>query len=121
MWSLVQHPFCCRGEFWACLDLGSLTITSEKHGMFDAPLRQASNGHLLLPLIHVPPELTTSTGDDAAASSISEEQEPNDACPEHFAVACEDPPAPVSHKPCKITTSDGAFKIQNFGEKQLDF
>ena len=44
-------------EFWACLDLGSLTIASEKHGMFDAPLRQVSNGHLLLPLVHVPPEL----------------------------------------------------------------
>lgn len=97
----------------ARLDLGALTITSEKHGMIDAPLRQASNGHLLLPLIHVPPELITSTADDAADSSVSQENEPNDACPEHFAVACEDPPAPVSHKPCKITTSDRRRALQH--------
>ena len=35
----------------AQLDLGRITISSEKHGMQDVPLRQASNGHLLLPLV----------------------------------------------------------------------
>ena len=34
----------------ATLDLGKLTITSKKHGMDRVPLKQASNGHLLLPL-----------------------------------------------------------------------
>ena len=34
----------------AVLDLKHHTITSEKHGLHQTPLRQASNGHLLLPL-----------------------------------------------------------------------
>ena len=34
----------------ATLDLGRGTISSEKHGMRDVSLRQASSGHLLLPL-----------------------------------------------------------------------
>eukprot|EP00438_Fugacium_kawagutii_P028282 Skav227626 [mRNA] locus=C9358797:125:8101:- [translate_table: standard] len=35
----------------AKLDLSAKTLTSEKHGMENMPLRQASNGHLLLPLV----------------------------------------------------------------------
>ncbi|CAE7223028.1 RE1 [Symbiodinium sp. CCMP2592] len=38
----------------ATLDLGAMTLTSEKHGMIGQPLAQASNGHLLLPLVPEP-------------------------------------------------------------------
>ena len=38
----------------ASIDLGRCTLTSVKHGIHDEPLAQASNGHLLLPLL--PPE-----------------------------------------------------------------
>ena len=38
----------------ATLDLGRCTMTSRKHGIQDEPLMQASNGHLLMPL--VPPD-----------------------------------------------------------------
>ena len=34
----------------AVLDLGSMTISSAKHKMFNQRLPQASHGHLLLPL-----------------------------------------------------------------------
>ena len=37
----------------ASLDLGRMTITSEKHGMQSQPLQQAANGHLILPLYPV--------------------------------------------------------------------
>ena len=45
----------------ATLDLGRLTITSEKHGMKDQPLGQASNGHLLLDLCPDSEGLTIAT------------------------------------------------------------
>ena len=35
----------------ATLDLGKGTLTSAKHGMRDVPSHQASNGHLLMPLV----------------------------------------------------------------------
>ena len=35
----------------ATLDLGAMTLTSEKHGMIRQPLAQAANGHMLLPLV----------------------------------------------------------------------
>ncbi|CAE7253172.1 RE1 [Symbiodinium sp. CCMP2592] len=38
----------------ATIDMGKCTLTSHKHGIFNEPLSQASNGHLLLPL--VPPD-----------------------------------------------------------------
>ena len=40
----------------AQLDLGAKTLTSMKHGISGMVLRQASNGHLLLPLWHMPEE-----------------------------------------------------------------
>ena len=42
----------------AQLDLGAKTLTSMKHGISGMVLRQASNGHLLLPLWHLPEEWT---------------------------------------------------------------
>ena len=41
----------------AVIDLGAMTITSAKHGMHAQKLRQASNGHLLLPICPQPDEL----------------------------------------------------------------
>ena len=35
----------------ATLNLGKMTLTSRKHGMHQWPLAQASNAHLLLPLV----------------------------------------------------------------------
>eukprot|EP00435_Cladocopium_sp_Y103_P025552 s3203_g6.t1 len=48
----------------AVLDLGSMTITSEKHKMFNQRLPQASNGHLLLPLCPPADELEIAQCDD---------------------------------------------------------
>eukprot|EP00435_Cladocopium_sp_Y103_P055859 s19_g18.t1 len=42
----------------AQLDLGAKTLTSEKHGISGMVLRQASNGHLLMPLWQLPDEWT---------------------------------------------------------------
>ena len=39
------------------LGLGAMTLTSHKHGIHVKTLRQASNGHLLLPLCPEPPDL----------------------------------------------------------------
>ena len=101
----------------AKLDMEFHTITSKKHGIFEEPLRQASNGHLLMPLINVPPELTTpSLAPELATPSLDqdhqEEDEPN-TCPEHFAVTCEDPPVPVAPRPGKVTTSDRRRALQH--------
>ena len=41
----------------AIIDLKNRTISSKKHGLDCAPLRQASNGHLLLPLCEPPHDL----------------------------------------------------------------
>ena len=35
----------------ATIDLGKCTLSSEKHGLKDEPLAQASNGHLLMPFV----------------------------------------------------------------------
>ena len=44
----------------AKLDLGRQTISSAKRDMRDVPLRQAPNGHLLLPLLELPADLAVS-------------------------------------------------------------
>ena len=41
----------------ACIDLCNKSITSEPHGMFNTPLRQAANGHFLMPLYEIPEDL----------------------------------------------------------------
>ena len=41
----------------ACIDLGNKSITSEPHGMHNTPLRQAANGHFLMPLYEIPEDL----------------------------------------------------------------
>ena len=65
----------------AKLDLGRQTITSTKHGMHDVPLRQASNGHLLLPLLELPADLSVSEEIAHAEHETNEnENEPN-TCP----------------------------------------
>ena len=73
----VLHLSFYLAEFWrgmqARLDLGKLTITSEKHELFDAPLRQASNGHLLLPLMVQQPEFATNE-ECAHAEHLVEDQ-----------------------------------------------
>ena len=60
----------------AVLDLGSMTITSEKHQMFNQRLPQASNGHLLLPLCPPANELEIAQCDEKEI-----ENEPNCANP----------------------------------------
>ena len=64
----------------ATLDLGQSTITSAKHGMQELSLAQASNGHLLLPLV---PDL--------------------EADSESFNVTSEPGPAPVEETPAGTT------------------
>ena len=57
----------------AVLDLGSMTITSQKHNMINQSLPQAStNGHLLLPSCPMPKEL-----DVAQCETSNESNEPN--------------------------------------------
>lgn len=55
----------------AVLNMQNLTLTSEKHGMRDEVLRQASNGHLLLPLCSPCPDL------EVAACCATPDDEPN--------------------------------------------
>lgn len=54
----------------AVIDLQGHTITSSKHGMFQQPLKRASNGHLLLPLV---PEMS----DWQPESDVNIPNEPN--------------------------------------------
>ena len=103
----------------AKLDLEHLTITSEKHGLKDVPLRQAANGHLLMPIVQLPSELSPCTAPKNVSSLVvleeveEEEHEPNAQSPEHFAVACEDPPVTPPSHPKKITTSDRRRALQH--------
>lgn len=53
----------------AVIDLSNHSVTSAKHGMHGVPLRQASNGHLLLPICEIPEELQL--------NACEEENEPN--------------------------------------------
>ena len=63
----------------ASIDLGNMTITSEKHGMHQEPLRQATNGHLLLPLcdVHVVSVNQKLVDPEPAASECVREGESN--------------------------------------------
>ena len=58
----------------ASLDLGRMTITSEKHGMQSQPLQQAANGHLILPLY---PVEDIKIAEAPACSSQDCQHEPN--------------------------------------------
>ena len=99
----------------ARLDLGKLTITSEKHELFDAPLRQASNGHLLLPLMVQQPEFATNE-ECAHAEHLVETNEPNtnqspehSHCPSHFQdQGCQKPP-----NKGRVTVSDRRKTLQH--------
>ena len=68
----------------AQLDLGAKTLTSLKHGISGMVLRQASNGHLLMPLWHLPdewkPEEIHLEEHDPVGSETAENEiyEPND-------------------------------------------
>lgn len=54
----------------AVLDLHHRTITSKKHGMDKVPLRQASNGHFLLPLCVTDDELDVAQYDTNEPNEI---------------------------------------------------
>ena len=94
----------------ARLDLGKLTITSDKHGLDQTPLAQASNGHLLISLLpDTHPEASfpartkaVAFADHPEGSSDSEavDQNPRDS-------KADNPSPPVaSVKPRKTTHSD---------------
>ena len=70
----------------AVLDLKQRTITSVKHGLDQFPLRQASNGHLLLPLCEPPEDL------EVAKCDHETKYEPNDS--ETASSECQDQPQP---------------------------
>ena len=85
----------------ASLHIGRKTITSEPHNMYEVQLRQAANGHLLLPLFEVKPEFrpdVPSTGSHEQAV-LPTEHEPNE---DDSAVSCQsledEVPVPV-HSP----------------------
>ncbi|CAE7032082.1 GIP [Symbiodinium natans] len=63
----------------ASLDLGAMTITSQKHGIAKWPLQQAANGHLLMPLVLDKPELEVAKLDEDA---VSEPQVPEGQIPD---------------------------------------
>ena len=69
----------------AKLDLGQKSITSEHHGMFNVPLRQAANGHFLMPLYEIPNDFHVEESQlaesmiRADAQPCQPEYEPNDA------------------------------------------
>lgn len=71
----------------AVLNLASLTFTSSKHGMHDVPLRQATNGHILLPLLEPQVEYAVLVDQD--------EEPPSDDCNEPDTKL----PAPASMRP----------------------
>ena len=60
----------------ASIDMGKMTISSSKHGMQNEPVKQTSNGHMLLPLCQI------FEVDDNA------DQERNRANHEHVCVCC---------------------------------
>ena len=56
----------------AVIDLSNHSVTSVKHGMNGVPLRQASNGHLLLPICELPEELQLNACEDENEPNTSE-------------------------------------------------
>ncbi|CAL1138301.1 unnamed protein product [Cladocopium goreaui] len=95
----------------ACIDLGNKSITSEPHGMFNTPLRQAANGHFLMPLYEIPEDLHVEESQLAEtmirADVCLHQHEPNDdadpadsptpSVPMESPGSTEDPPEAVSH------------------------
>ena len=71
----------------AVIDTGNATLTSVKHGMHEAPLRRASNGHFLLPLHPEVSELDVQqvsiAHDVPQEMSEHNQNEPNMNRPEH--------------------------------------
>ena len=98
----------------AQLDMGRHTITSDKHELYDVPLRQASNGHLLLPLVTQEPDLTIDHEECAQAEHYIETNEPN-PCPEHSTspLHSQDQGPISSCSPKKVTTSDRRRTLQH--------
>ena len=93
----------------AVLDLHHRTITCKKHGMDQVPLRQASNGHFLLPLCAIDGEL------DVAQCEDTNEPNQDDPPPaNHLAdevevpcnLPCKDKPSRTRSQPVKITPLD---------------
>ena len=64
----------------AVLNLAALTFTSIKHGMQEVPLRQATNGHILLPLLEPQVEYAVVAHDGSEAPS-DEIHEPDPMLP----------------------------------------
>ncbi|CAL1126693.1 unnamed protein product [Cladocopium goreaui] len=76
----------------ACLDLGQKTITSVPHNMHGVPLKQASNGHFVLPLfdeskrrdaVPTQPKMNEPNDDDADSNESVLEVSPPMPPPEH--------------------------------------
>ena len=101
----------------AVLDLHHRTITSKKHGMDKVPLRQASNGHFLLPLCAMNDELDIAQCDTNEPNEI----DPQPAIPVAnteddvvlCSLPCKDKPSETRSQPAKITPLDRkrAFKL----------
>ena len=64
----------------AVLNLAALTFTSIKHGMQEVPLRQATNGHILLPLLEPQVEYAVIV-DDGSEPPSEEYHEPDPMLP----------------------------------------
>ena len=99
----------------AVLNLASLTFTSTKHGMHDVPLRQATNGHILLPLLE--PQVEYAVLVDRAEEPPSDDNnEPNTKLP---APALQKP----STDPCATWPIDAPQKpsiVSRAREKKTD-
>ena len=85
----------------ACLDLGRKTITSVPHNMHGVPLKQASNGHFVLPLF-----------DESKRRDVVPTQpnvnEPNDDDSDESVLEVSPPMPPPEHQP----KDHGSTKVQ---------
>ncbi|CAE7443005.1 GIP, partial [Symbiodinium sp. CCMP2456] len=92
----------------AKLDLGKLTITSDKHGLSQTPLAQAANGHLLISLLpDVHPEVSFQEGPEEVAFNVEPEgPSEGEAAEPCNSTTADNRVAPKERLPVRITQAD---------------
>ena len=113
-----QTPFlmsrCVLEGMQACLDLGKKTITSVPHDMHDVPLRQAANGHFVLPLYEAQPDFQAAENDQMVVDDVApEEEEHQNNEPNDDDVSSNEPLETELPPPSHSPEDHGSTKVQN--------
>jgi hypothetical protein len=99
----------------ACLDLGKKTITSVPHDMHEVPLRQAANGHFVLPLYEAQPDFQAAENDQMVVDDVApgEEEEHQNNEPNDDDVSSNEPLETELPPPSHSPEDHGSTKVQN--------